>query len=162
MSTSVSPGRAPASVAAEPSSVGLRRRSLPFREVFAQSLAGTGPSGSLAFGPALVFANAGHRTWVSYVLSLVSLLLVGWAFSTFGTRLASAGSMYTYAAEGLGPLIGVLVAWACVVAYAVIAMVVVAGSGQFFGQFFVQLGWDGATTTAAQVLFALAIGSIAL
>jgi|1186.fasta_scaffold19827_2 amino acid transporter len=145
-----------------PEPVGLRRRSLPFREVFAQSLAGTGPSGSLAFGPALVFANAGHGTWLSYVLSLVSLLLVGWAFSTFGTRLASAGSMYTYAAEGLGPFVGVLVAWACVIAYTVIAMVVVAGSGQFFGQFLVQLGWDGATTTAAQVLFALAIGSIAL
>jgi amino acid transporter len=141
---------------------GLRRRSLPFREVFAQSLAGTGPSGSLAFGPALVFANAGHGTWVSYVLSLVSLLLVGWAFSTFGTRLASAGSMYTYAAEGLGPLIGVLVAWACVVAYAVIAMVVVAGSGQFFGQFFVVIGWDGAASTGAQVVFALLIGATAL
>src|SRR3954452_16719070 len=160
MSTSVSsPDRA--SVAAEPA-VGLRRRSLPFREVFAQSLAGTGPSGSPAFRPALVFANAGHGTWLSYVLSLVSLLLVGWAFSTFGTRLASSGSMYTYAAEGLGPFVGVLVAWACVIAYTVIAMVVVAGSGQFFGQFLVQLGWDGATTTAAQVLFALAIGSIAL
>src|SRR3954451_15183928 len=142
--------------------VGLRRRSLPFREVFAQSLAGTGPSGSLAFGPALVVANAGHGTWVSYVLSLVSLLFVGWAFSTFGTRLASAGSMYTYAAEGLGPLIGVLVAWACVVAYAVIAMVVIAGSGQFFGQFLVLLGWDGAASTGAQVVFALLIGSIAL
>jgi len=145
-----------------PGPVGLRRRSLPFREVFAQSLAGTGPSGSLAFGPALVFANAGHGTWVSYVLSLVSLLLVGWAFSTFGTRLASAGSMYTYAAEGLGPLIGVLVAWACVVAYAVIAMVVVAGSGQFFGQFFVVIGWDGAASTGAQVIFALLIGATAL
>jgi amino acid transporter len=142
MSTSVSPGRA--SVAAEPS-LGLRKRSLPFREVFAQSLAGTGPSGSLAFGPALVFASAGHGTWISYVLSLVSLLLVGWAFAVFGTRLASAGSMYTMVAEGLGPIIGVLIAWACVVAYTVIAMVVVAGSGQFFGQFLVVLGWAAPT-----------------
>jgi amino acid transporter len=161
MSTSaVTPVEPAPSTTSEP--VGLRRRSLPFREVFAQSLAGTGPSGSLAFGPALVFANAGHGTWVSYVLSLVSLLLVGWAFSTFGTRLASAGSMYTYAAEGFGPLIGVLVAWACVVAYAVIAMVVVAGSGQFFGQFFVVIGWDGAASTGAQVIFALLIGATAL
>jgi amino acid transporter len=159
MSTSVSPGRA--SVAAEPS-LGLRRRSLPFREVFAQSLAGTGPSGSLAFGPALVFASAGHGTWISYVLSLVSLLLVGWAFAVFGTRLASAGSMYTMVAEGLGPIIGVLIAWACVVAYTVIAMVVVAGSGQFFGQFLVVLGWGGADSTAFQVLLALLIGATAV
>jgi amino acid transporter len=159
MSTSVSPARA--SVAAEPS-LGLRRRSLPFREVFAQSLAGTGPSGSLAFGPALVFASGGHGTWISYVLSLISLLFVGWAFSTFGTRLASAGSMYTMAAEGLGPLIGVLVAWAIVVAYAVIAMVVIAGSGQFFGQFLVVLGWGGADSTAFQVLLALVIGATAV
>src|SRR3954453_2058183 len=133
-----------------PAGLGLRKGSLPFREVFAQSLAGTGPSGSLAFGPALVFASAGHGTWVSYVLSLISLLLVGWAFAVFGTRLASAGSMYTMAAEGLGPIGGVLVAWAIVVAYAVIAMVVIAGSGQFFGQFLVLLGWDGATSTAFQ------------
>jgi amino acid transporter len=159
MSTSVSPTR-PAAPASEPG--GLRRRSLPFREVFAQSLAGTGPSGSLAFGPALVFANAGHGTWISYVLSLVSLLFVGWAFSTFGTRLASAGSMYTYVAEGLGPIIGVLVAWAIVVAYVVIAMVVVAGSGQFFGQFLVLVGFDGAAKTAFQVLLALLIGGTAL
>src|SRR3954462_10042479 len=145
-----------------PGPVGLRRRSLPFREVFAQSLAGTGPSGSLAFGPALVFASAGHGTWVSYVLSLVSLLFVGWAFSTFGTRLASAGSMYTMAAAGLGPIIGVLVAWAIVVAYAVIAMVVIAGSGQFFGQFLVVLGWGGADSVAFQVLLALLIGGAAV
>ena len=162
MSTSVSPGRAPASAAAEPSSLGLRKRSLPFREVFAQSLAGTGPSGSLAFGPALVFASAGHGTWISYVLSLVSLLLVGWAFAVFGTRLASAGSMYTMVAEGLGPIIGVLIAWACVVAYTVIAMVVIAGSGQFFGQFLVVLGWGGADSTAFQVLLALLIGGAAV
>src|SRR4051794_36290577 len=162
MSTSVSPGRAPASAAAEPSSLGLRKRSLPFREVFAQSLAGTGPSGSLAFGPALVFASAGHGTWISYVLSLVSLLLVGWAFAVFGTRLASAGSMYTMVAEGLGPIIGVLIAWACVIAYTVIAMVVIAGSGQFFGQFLVVLGWGGADSVAFQVLLALLIGGAAV
>src|SRR3954451_10528756 len=159
MSTSVSPTR-PAAPASEPG--GLRRRSLPFREGFAQCLARTGPSGSLAFGPALVFATAGHGTWISYVLSLVSLLFVGWAFSTFGTRLASAGSMYTMAAAGLGPIIGVLVAWAIVVAYAVIAMVVVAGSGQVFGQFLVVLGWSGADSTAFQVLLALVVGGTAL
>ena len=141
---------------------GLRRRSLPFYEVFAQSLAGTGPSGSLAFGPALVFASAGHGAWISYVLSLVSLLFVGWAFSVFGTRIASAGSMYAYAAEGLGPLVGVVVAWAIVVAYVVIAMVVVAGSGQFFGQFLILLGWHGASSTGVQVVLAVLIGGAAL
>ena len=55
-----------------------------------------------------------------------------------------------------------LVAWAIVVAYAVIAMVVIAGSGQFFGQFLVLLGWDGATSTAFQVVLALAIGGTAV
>jgi amino acid transporter len=141
---------------------GLRRRSLSFREVFAQSLAGTGPSGSLAFGPALVFASAGHGTWISYLLSLVGLLFVGWAFAVFGTRIASAGSMYPYAADGLGALVGVIVAWALVVAYVVIAMVVVAGSGQFFGQFLAAVGWHGAASTAAQVVMALLIGITAL
>src|SRR3954467_2503658 len=158
-STSVSPEHAGTEA---PPGLGLRKGSLPFREVFAESLAGTGPSGSLAFGPALVFASAGHGTWLSYVLSLVSLLFVGWAFSVFGTRLASAGSMYTMASEGLGPIVGVLVAWACVIAYTVIAMVVIAGSGQFFGQFLVLLGWDGATSTAFQVLLALLIGGTAV
>ena len=161
MSTSTSVSSEQAGIEATPG-LGLRKGSLPFREVFAQSLAGTGPSGSLAFGPALVFASAGHGTWLSYVLSLISLLLVGWAFSVFGTRLASAGSMYTMASEGLGPIVGVLVAWAIVVAYAVIAMVVIAGSGQFFGQFLVLLGWDGATSTAFQVFLALAIGGTAV
>lgn len=159
MTTSLSPADTPD---ASHEALGLRRRSLPFREVFAQSLAGTGPSGSLAFGPALVFANAGHGTWLSYVLSLVSLLFVGWAFSTFGTRIASAGSMYTYAAEGLGPFVGVIVAWAVVVAYVIIAMVVVAGSGQFFGQFLVVLGFHGAAKTGVQILLALLIGGTAV
>src|SRR3954471_20851262 len=116
MSTSLSPTRA---VAEPKQATGLRKRSLPFREVFAQSLAGTGPSGSLAFGPALVFANAGHGAWLSYVLSLVGLSLVGWGFAVFGRRIASAGSMYTYAAKGLGATFGLLVAWAMIVAYLV-------------------------------------------
>lgn len=158
-STAAVPGSDSTASSAAP---GLRRRSLPFREVFAQSLAGTGPSGSLAFGPALVFASAGHGTWISYLLSLIGLLFVGWAFAVFGTRIASAGSMYPYASEGLGPLVGVIVAWALVVAYVVIAMVVVAGSGQFFGQFFVLLGWSGAAGTAPQVVMALLIGTAAL
>ncbi len=55
-----------------------------------------------------------------------------------------------------------LVAWAIVVAYAVIAMVVIAGSGQFFGQFLVLLGWDGATSVAFQVVLALMIGATAV
>ncbi|MFZ1996004.1 MAG: APC family permease [Solirubrobacteraceae bacterium] len=161
MATTTAPaGRASTGAGAD--APGLRRRSLPFREVFAQSLAGTGPSGSLAFGPALVFASAGHGTWISYLLSLVGLLFVGWAFSIFGTRIASAGSMYPYAAEGLGPLVGILVAWALVVAYVVIAMVVVAGSGQFFGQFLVALGWHGAAGKGPQVVLALLIGVAAL
>jgi amino acid transporter len=140
---------------------GLRRRVLPFREVFAQSLAGTGPSGSLAFGPALVYANAGNGAWLSYVLSLIGLLLVGWGFAQFGTRIASAGSLYTYAAEGFGAVIGVLVAWAMIVAYTVIAMVVIAGSGQFFGQFLGLIG-IGATSTGSQVALDIGIGSLAL
>src|SRR5437763_1795771 len=74
----------------------------------------------------------------------------------FPTRRSS--DLYTMAAEGLGPLVGVLVAWAIVVAYTVIAMVVIAGSGQFFGQFLVLLGWDGATSVAFQVFLALEIG----
>ena len=65
-------------------------------------------------------------------------------------------------AAGLGPIVGVLVAWAIVVAYAVIAMVVIAGSGQFFGQFLVLLGWDGATSVAFQVVLALLIGGTAV
>jgi amino acid transporter len=48
------------------------------------------------------------------------------------------------------------------VAYTVIAMVVVAGSGQFFGQFLVVLGWGGADSTAFQVLLALVIGATAV
>jgi amino acid transporter len=143
-----------------PASGGLRTRVLPFREVFAQSLAGTGPSGSLAFGPALVFANALHGAWLSYLLSLISLLFVGWAFSTFGTRIASAGSLYTYAAEGLGSAVGVLVGWAMIVAYFVIAMVVVAGSGQFFGQFLKLIGPD-ATGKGWQIVIDIGIGGVA-
>ena len=102
MSTSTSVTPEQAGIEASSPGLGLRKGSLPFREVFAQSLAGTGPSGSLAFGPALVFASAGHGTWLSYVLSLISLLLVGWAFAVFGTRLASAGSMYTRPPRGSG------------------------------------------------------------
>lgn len=72
-------------------------------ELVAQAIANIAPSAVIAFTAAAIFVTAGNGTWLSFVFATVIILAVGYCISQFAKRRASAGSLYNYAAAGLGP-----------------------------------------------------------
>jgi amino acid transporter len=103
-------------VAAE-SGISLQARVLSFPEVLAQSVANMAPSAAMALLPLLVFFSAGNATWLSFLLSLVVLLVVAYCASLFATRINSAGSFYVWVARALGPGAGSAAGWGLVLGY---------------------------------------------
>lgn len=82
---------------------GLRRGVMGSTELFAQAIANIAPSAVIAFTAAAIFVSAGKGTWLSFLLATIIILAVGYAILQFAKRRASAGSLYNYAAIGLGP-----------------------------------------------------------
>jgi len=76
-------------------------------------------------------ALAGNGTWLSFVLGLVGLVLVSLNINQFASRSASPGSLYSYIAQGLGPMAGVVCGWSLVLAYLFTGMSVLCGLANF-------------------------------
>lgn len=82
---------------------GLRAGVMGSPELFAQAIANIAPSAVIAFTAAAIYLTAGKATWLSFAVATVIILAVGYNISQFAKRRASAGSLYSYAAKGLGP-----------------------------------------------------------
>jgi amino acid transporter len=83
---------------------GLRRGVMSGPELAAQAIANIAPSAVIAFTAAAIYLSAGNGTALSFALATVVILAVGYCVVVFARRHASAGSLYTYVAKGLGPL----------------------------------------------------------
>jgi amino acid transporter len=83
---------------------GLRRGVMSGPELAAQAIANIAPSAVIAFTAAAIYLSAGNGTMLSFALATVAILAVGYCVVVFARRNASAGSLYTYVAKGLGPL----------------------------------------------------------
>src|SRR2546429_2916400 len=88
------------------SGITLKKRVLSTPEVLAQSVANMAPSAAMALLPLLVFFSAGNATWLSFGLSIVVLLIVGYCAAPFATRVHSAGSFYVLVTPSLRPRAG--------------------------------------------------------
>jgi amino acid transporter len=96
---------------------GLRAGALGPVETLAQSVSAVAPSTTPSLTIPLVFALAGNGTWFVYLLATIAMLLVGFCVSRFARLSASPGSLYTYTANTLPPVLGVTAAWALLLAY---------------------------------------------
>ncbi|KAA6463016.1 APC family permease [Acidobacteria bacterium AB60] len=96
---------------------GLHRGALGAAETLAQSISATAPSTSSSLTIPLVFAIAGNGTWLVYLTATVAALLVGFCISRFARMFASPGSLYSYTAQTLPPVFGVVSAWGLLLAY---------------------------------------------
>ena len=110
---------------------GLRADCLPFSEVLAQSIANIAPTLTPTVNAALVYANAGVGTWLTFVFATVGLVFVGININQFARRSASPGSLYAYIARGLGATAGVITGWALILAYLFTAMAVMCGFANY-------------------------------
>ena len=86
-----------------PVDAGLRHGVMSGPELAAQAIANIAPSAVIAFTAAGIFVGAGNGTMLSFVLATIVILCVGWCVAVFAKKNASAGSLYTYVAKGLGP-----------------------------------------------------------
>lgn len=86
-------------------------RSLGLRRVVFQSVAVMGPGASIVFGLGLIITYAGPASPVAMVVALAAVLCVATAMGQLGTRIASAGGLYSYASVALSPTIGFLLGW---------------------------------------------------
>lgn len=107
---------------------GLRAGVLGPVETLAQSVSAMAPTTSSSLTIPLVFALAGNATWFVYLIAMCAILLIGFCVSRFARLSASPGSLYTYTAETLPPVFGVMSAWALLIAYLAIGASVVGGA----------------------------------
>jgi amino acid transporter len=100
-----------ATSARESASHGLRRNAIGLREVTFQSITDMAPGAAIAASIPAGAAFAGGSLPLSVLLALVACLFCAWSVGLLAREMPSAGSLATYAARGLHPAVGFLVAW---------------------------------------------------
>ena len=94
--------------------VGLRRNAIGLREVLFQSITDMAPGAAIAASIPAGVAFAGGSLPLAVVFALVACLFCAWSIGLLASELPAAGSLATYAARGIHPSVGFLVAWAYV------------------------------------------------
>ncbi|HWN62883.1 MAG TPA: APC family permease, partial [Streptosporangiaceae bacterium] len=93
------------------SAVGLRRDAIGLREVLFQSITDMAPGAAIAASIPAGAGLAGGALPLSVIFALVACLLGAWCIGQLAREMPAAGSLATYAARGLHPAGGFLVAW---------------------------------------------------
>lgn len=115
------------------SQYGLRAGVLGPVETLAQSVSAVAPSTSPSLTIPLVFALAGNATCFVYLLATAAIFLVGFCVSRFARLSASPGSLYTYTANTLPAIFGVVAAWGLLLAYVATGASVAGGAVYYVG-----------------------------
>jgi amino acid transporter len=90
---------------------GLRRNAIGLREVTFQSITDMAPGAAIAASIPAGVAFAGGALPLAVVFALIACLFCAVSIGQLARELPAAGSVATYAARGLHPSIGFLVAW---------------------------------------------------
>src|SRR5437762_1573339 len=96
---------------ARETTAGLRRNAIGLREVTFQSIPGRAPGAAIAASIPAGVAFAGGALPLAVVLALIACLFCAVSIGQLARELPAAGSVATYAARGLHPSVGFLVAW---------------------------------------------------
>jgi amino acid transporter len=94
--------------------VALRKDAIGLREALFQSITDMAPGAAIAASIPFGAAYAGGALPLSVVLALIACLLTASSIAELAKRMPAAGSLATYAAQGLHRAIGFLVAWSYV------------------------------------------------
>lgn len=114
---------------------GLRRDAIGLREVLFQSVTDMAPGAAIAASIPAGAIYAGGALPLSALLAMVACLFCASSVGLLAARMPAAGSLATYAARGLHPAAGFLVAWGYVLVGALIPPLVL-----------LQLGFTTAST----------------
>jgi amino acid transporter len=106
---------------------GLKQAVLSPNETLAQSIALIAPTAAPLLTVPLVFASAGSGSWLAFLISTVTIVLVALNVNQFARMSASPGSLYTYIAAHMHPILGMVAGWALLIAYIGTAMAICSG-----------------------------------
>lgn len=140
---------------------GLREGVMSGPELAAQAIASIAPSAVIAFTAASIFLGAGSGAMFAFVLATIVILCVGYIISMFAKRHASAGSLYTYVAQGLGPAGAFAAGVALLIGSWGIAAGSLGGAVSYASDLLVMFGFDSAGTTTWLIVLAIVIGGAA-
>lgn len=101
---------------------GLHRRHARTIDVVAQSVAATAPAGVLLIHPAAAYARSGSFGFLDIAITITLVLGVALVIGMFARRIASTGSLYTFAARGLGAHAGLVTGVALGIGYLAVAV----------------------------------------
>ncbi len=90
---------------------GLRRNAIGLREVLFQSITDMAPGAAIAASIPAGVLFAGGSLPLAVVFALIACLFCAWSIGLLAREMPSAGSLATYAARGIHPAVGFLVAW---------------------------------------------------
>lgn len=99
---------------------GLERKALGFVPVLFQSIVFAGPAIGVATSLVFLASYAGGATPLATILTTLAILLIAISIGELGSKLPSAGGLYTYVAAGLGEGWGFMLAWLLIAAYLII------------------------------------------
>jgi len=109
------------------SSNGLKQAVLSPNETLAQSIALIAPTAAPLLTVPLVYASAGQGSWLVFLISTLTIVLVAININQFAKISASPGSLYTYISAHMHPALGILAGWALLIAYIGTAIALCAG-----------------------------------
>ncbi|WP_243639714.1 APC family permease [Streptacidiphilus pinicola] len=110
----------PPSPSQRPTAPGLRREAVGLREVLFQSVTSMAPGAAIAASIPAGAAFAGGSLPLSVLIALVACLFTASSVAELARHLPAAGSVSVYAAQGLHPAVGFVVAWGYVFVEALI------------------------------------------
>src|ERR1700722_2178364 len=134
-----------ASVAGAPPGHSLKHHQLRFVRTIALSVGIQGPVAGVIVGPAVLASIVGGAGALAYLLGLVAMGFVRYAFVIFSRSFNSAGSVYAFNGAALGPTYGFVSAWILLLVYISFAGGVYASTADIaqtlFSAWGVYIGW---------------------
>jgi len=109
----------------------LRANSVRFLGTAASAVGIQAPTAGVTFLPALMAGIVGEAGPLTFLLALVAMLLVAYAFVTFASEFASAGSVFAFNGRTLGASYGFLSAWLLLAVYVAYSASIFASNANF-------------------------------
>jgi amino acid transporter len=117
----------------------LRTGSLGTGDAIAQSIALLALVMGIALSTSFAASSAGAAAPLAYLIVGLASLCLAYVVIRFTRRIASAGSVYTYIAQGLGPQVGFVGGWMYAGAFAIGISFVLAIASSFLSSLFANL-----------------------
>lgn len=118
----------------------LKKDNLSIIETIALSVAVIAPTAAMALNIAIMAETSKFSSPLVFLFSTIVVGLVAYSIIEFNKHIASAGSLYTFTKVSLGKNMGFTSGWALLLTYIAVGAGVMAGFGNFFGNFLAVFG----------------------